>query len=327
MRVQTHTYSTTWLGQPALALETSSLTLITVPGMGAKIVSLVDKEADREWLLPPIKRSFHPVAYGAPFIEQDMSGWDEMFPTIDACPYPVDGRYQGTALPDHGEVWSIPWHIDDSGSDVIRLSTIGRALPYRLSRSARVLNARSVRLEYEVINTGSESLSALWAAHPQFAVNDETRLVLPPSVNRIVNVQVTEEWGDAGLNYPWPTAQARYGQPVALDRVSSSQLRNHRKVYVPPDTLVSWAGLQQGAADHWLRLSWDASAVPYLGIWVDEGVYNAAPTVALEPSTGFYDSLALAWQNKRVMQLLPNSPCRWSLDVEVGSGALDMVAR
>ena len=102
---------TMWLGQPALALDTPVLRLVTVPGMGAKIVSLYDKRHGREWLVPPTERLFGPVPYGVQFDAQDMSGWDEMFPTIDACAYPLPGAYAGAALPDHGEVWPLPWAV------------------------------------------------------------------------------------------------------------------------------------------------------------------------------------------------------------------------
>ena len=67
---------TDWLGQPALALETIALRFVTVPAMGAKIVSLFDKRANREWLLPPIHRRFEPAAYRSVFTDQDKSGWD-----------------------------------------------------------------------------------------------------------------------------------------------------------------------------------------------------------------------------------------------------------
>jgi len=57
-------------------------------------------------------RPFKPVAYGAVFVDQDMSGWDEMFPTINACTYPAPSPYAGITLPDHGEVWVLPWEHD-----------------------------------------------------------------------------------------------------------------------------------------------------------------------------------------------------------------------
>jgi galactose mutarotase-like enzyme len=316
------TYEITWLGQPALALETASLRLVTVPGMGAKIVSLFDKRTRREWLLPPIQRGFKPAAYGAPFVEQDMSGWDEMFPTIDACRYPVDGSYKDNALPDHGEVWALPWQIESRTNESITLSTSGRALPYRLTRTSQVLGDRWVRLAFEVINTGQEPLVALWAAHPQFAVDAETRIKLPESAERVVNVYTPPEWAIVGSTCPWPEAQTHNRQPLRLDRIGAADLHHCRKFYLLPDEPISWAALQQGETGDWIRLSWDLVQIPYLGVWVDEGTYNAASTAALEPATGYYDSLTLAWQNNRVMHLPPGEPVRWFLDIEFGSGTL-----
>jgi galactose mutarotase-like enzyme len=321
MKGGVRTYETIWLGQSALALETASLRFVTVPGMGAKIVSLFDKRTSREWLLPPINRGFDPVAYGSSFVDQDMSGWDEMFPTINACLYPVDGSYKHSVLPDHGEVWAVGWQTDFVTSDTISLSTEGRALPYRLTRTSQVLGQR-VRLAFEVVNLGCEPLVAIWTAHPQFAVNEETRIKLPQAVKCVVNVHPTQDWGEVNQTYSWPEAQSQNGHWHKLDHIGSSDLHNCRKFYLLPDQSVSWAALQQGNNGDWIRLSWNADRVPYLGIWVDEGTYNTAPTVALEPSTGFYDKLDLAWQNNHVMHLPPNEPVGWHLDIEVGSGVL-----
>ena len=126
-------YSTEWFSMPALALETPALRVITVPEKGAKIVSIFDRSSGHEWLLPPKNGQFQPAVYGAVFVEQDMSGWDEMFPTIDRCAYPAAGAYFDADLPDHGEVWSQPWQVDESSRNAIDLSVEGHTLPYVLS--------------------------------------------------------------------------------------------------------------------------------------------------------------------------------------------------
>ncbi len=317
-----HTYAAEWLGQPALALETDALRFVTVPTMGAKIVSLLDKHAQREWLIQPIGRAFKPAAYGSSFVDQDMSGWDEMFPTINACAYPVEGSYKGHLLPDHGEVWSLPWAIDDITNSSIRLSTLGRVLPYRLIRQVEATNNHRLRLTFKVINTGTEPLIALWAAHPQFAVTGETHIRLPATVKQVVNVHETPDWGAVGTVHSWPSAQSQRGEHQRLTQVGTPNLKNCRKFYLPENHLTDWAALQQGDNGAWVRLSWHVEQVPYLGIWVDEGAFNTASTVALEPSTGFYDKLDFAWENQRVMHLRPDQPFQWTLDIEIGIGEL-----
>ena len=97
-------YQTEWRGFNAFALESASLRTVVVPELGAKLVSLLDKRNQLEWLAGPGDRPVKRVLYGAPFTEQDLSGWDEMFPTIVACAYPGPGERNGAPLPDHGEV-------------------------------------------------------------------------------------------------------------------------------------------------------------------------------------------------------------------------------
>jgi galactose mutarotase-like enzyme len=310
-----------WYELPALALEASAVRVVVIPELGGKIVSLLDKQSGREWLLPPQRAYAQGVARSAGFVEQDMSGWDEMFPTINAGAYPVEGEYFAAPLPDHGEVWSAAWALDADNTDAIALSVQGQALPYTLGRTVRVVGENTLRLEYEVVNTGAETLYALWAAHPQFVVDGATRIVLPRSVTQVVNVLPTDELPDDEQLYDWTETVTPAGEKLPLDRVRSDAVRKHRKFYLPPEQPVGWVGLQQAAGGAWLRLAWDVASVPYLGVWVDERSYNASLTVALEPSTGYYDSLTRAWQNGRVMELLPNVPYRWALEVSLGVGA------
>jgi galactose mutarotase-like enzyme len=322
MSGEMQSYETVWLGQSALVLETPLLRFVTVPAMGAKIVSLFDKRSNREWLVPPTDRDFTPSAYGAPFVDQDMSGWDEIFPTTDACKYPVDGPYRDHALPDHGEVWSLPWHIDEVTQCSLSLSTVGQVLPYRLSRTVSISDAQRIFVEFEAVNTGADPFVALWAAHPQFAVDAETRIVLPERVDHVINVHPTTDWPEVSKAYSWPQAQSADGHEHRLDRIGSADLLSCRKFYVHPDDPVGWAALRQENTGDWVRLSWDSSQIPYLGIWVDEGMYNPLPTAALEPATGFFDRLDVAWRNKAVMRLLPDEPVCWQLEIELGCGTL-----
>lgn len=317
-----HVTASEWYSLPALALETDHLRLITVPVMGGKIVSIFDRDANREWLLPPKDGRLQPADYGASFVDQDMSGWDEMFPTIDACAYPVEGAYAGAHLPDHGEVWPLSWAHNAQTADAIQLSVSGRALPYTLSRTIHATGGRALRLSYEVVNTGDEPLAALWAAHPQFTADEATRIVLPDGVSHIINVHPSDELPITGQICTWPETPTPDARPLPLNRIRPASAHKCRKFYLPPDQPVQWAGLQQGEAGAWLRLSWNPSEIPYLGVWVDEGTYNPLPTAALEPSTGYYDILTLAWQNQRVMTLPPGTPVRWSLDLELGDGRL-----
>lgn len=304
-----HVFASRWLGQPAITLETDRIRLITVPSMGAKIVSIFDKQVGREWVLPPANRPFQPVPYAASFVAQDMSGWDEMYPTIDECLYPT-----GQHLPDHGEVWTLPWSA--STENGIRLEVLGRALPYRLTRTITLIEAAKLRFAYTVENLSDGEIVGFWTAHPQFVVDTRTRIVLPPEVTTVLNVVGNSHWGAIGTSYQWNEPVSYNGETIHLNQVREPKHRDCRKFYLPPEQSVSWAALHNPTDGSWLRLSWDAATVPYLGIWVDEGVYSPVSTVALEPSTGYYDSLAVALANQRIPTIPAGGSLAWYLDVE-----------
>ncbi len=343
--------STTWHGMPALALESEALRVVIVPQMGAKIVSLLDKCGACEWLVGPMPgRTVRPVAYAAPFVEQDMAGWDEMFPTILACTYPGPGPQHGVALPDHGEAWSLPWEVIRAEGGELTLTLHGRALPYRLTRTAalsqtgiealaglshhpdRTANPTGrlrtasppegvLTLRYTLENLGDDPMPYMWAAHPQFVAGPDCRIVLPPELAQVVNTAGPDVgWGPREARYAWPEATAPDGRRVRLDRVGPATLGHCRKFFALPDARPSWAEVRQGESGHWLRLAWDPAEVPYLGLWVDEGAVHSEAVVAPEPMTGWYDDLALAWQKGQVKIVPAGGVHTWTLLVQVGGG-------
>jgi galactose mutarotase-like enzyme len=304
--------TTSWNNFPALVLESEMLRVVIVPDLGAKIVSLYDKLRGREWLAAPM-RQVQQTVYGVEFVSQDMSGWDEMLPTIDAC------TWQGLQLPDHGEVWSIPWHVE-SGEAAVITSVAGVALPYVFTRAAELITPNCLELRYSLVNHGKQAFPYLWAAHPQFLADPHTRILLPASVQRVVNIiDGDPRWGEVGSLYAWPAAVSVDGESLRLDCAGAVEKRACRKFYLPPNKPVSWAALVDENLGCQLRMDWSPSELPYVGLWVDEGMYNSVPVVALEPSNGYYDSLERAVLNKKISVLDPQQVASWTLRITTGS--------
>ena len=296
---------TTYRGERGVALRGEQLDVVVLPRRGAKIASLRYRPTGREWLAQPAGELRDPPGYGSAFTGTEMFGWDEMLPTIDGSSYP-DGEYRGAPLPDHGEVWTLPWETRPAGGTLV-CSTAGRVLPYRVTRTMRVQDAR-LSLEYELSVTGTAPLWLLWAAHPQFVVEGTgTRIVLPAEVRQLLNIWPSIAPGPVR----WPTPD--------IESTNGMRQGTGRKLYALPDARIGTAGLID-ADGSWLRLTWDPALLPYLGIWLDKGAYARHPVIALEPATGFYDDLARAVSNQRVPQVHPEQPLRWSLEVSLGRG-------
>jgi hypothetical protein len=313
-----------WGGLDAWVLENDGLQVTLLPAPGGKIVSIYDKQRGVEWLAPPAAPPQAKIEYGSGWDGLRSYGWDEMMPTIVACPYPGPGEHIGAALPDHGELWTEAWRLEAPAdpADGVRLRAVGRALPYTFARGARLAGADTLVLDYSVRNDGPDPLVYLWAAHPQFWCEPLSEVVLPKEVEQVVNVLPLEwgaQWGPQDSLNPWPTKPSESGD-LHLDRVGSITLRGGRKFYVPPDQHVTWAGLWRPAVQAGLQVSWQPHQTPYLGIWVDEGAfYPRSGVVALEPSNGYYDSLALAAAKGRAAVLAPDSSHTWQLAVRVGA--------
>ncbi|MFW5772184.1 MAG: hypothetical protein ACOCZH_02590 [Phototrophicaceae bacterium] len=301
-----------WQGFDAWEMQNDGVRVVIVPALGAKIASLVDKVAAHEWLAPPT----NPVrarTYGDTFTDHDLAGWDEMFPTIVECPSPHDAS---VTLPDHGEVWALPWDVMAQTESMLTLRVQGMALDYTLTRTATLL-ADGLRLDYTLENRTGRALPFLWAAHPLFNADAHTTIELP-GVERVVNVMDDPALGAVGAMLDWPTATLADGVRRSLNVAGPASNRDCRKFYVPPEQVVSAASLRQGDTGRGLTMRWDAATAPYLGVWVDEGTYSRTTTAALEPGSGYYDSLALAQRNQRVATVAAGEQVGWWLDVRLG---------
>jgi galactose mutarotase-like enzyme len=171
-----------WHGFEGHVLENDTLRVVIVPALGAKIVSLIHKSAHHEWLAAPT-HSVRARKYSDTFIDHDLAGWDEMFPTIVTCQVPHE---PAVMLPDHGEVWALPWVVLGGRGGTLELQVNGRALSYVLTRTAALMG-NTLRLDYRLQNLSEMPLPFLWAAHPLFNADGHTHIELPASVTKVIN--------------------------------------------------------------------------------------------------------------------------------------------
>lgn len=300
-KVQTGTYK----GNLSFVIENEQLKVELIPQLGGKLVSMMYKPTGKEWLLDSGTRPLKQPEFGSTFTDWDMSGWDECFPTIIACPAGVD---EPILLPDHGELWSLP------GSCQIEEGTVNciiesPQLPYRFSRRISMADRDKVKLAYRVVNEGNKPLPFLWVPHPQFAITERTRLLLPDSMERMLCVFGGEKL-TSGNSYSWK----------GVSRLTPEATGDARKFYYEGKVTAGWSGLYEEVSGNYFIMSVSADQVPYIGIWIDEGMINDRVTCALEPSIGYYDSLEKAISNGTA-QVIPAKGCfEWEMELSLGVG-------
>ena len=302
-----------------------SLTLI--PELGGKLSSLRDLRSGREWLWSNERLPYRQHPYGASYIEEaDTGGWDECFPTVAPCRYPLE-PWRGTPLPDHGELWSQAWTttVDEvRGGLELRSEARGVALPYTFSRSIHIGEASDMlRFDYRVESQADYDLVFIWSAHPLFAIEPGMQVRLPESARLQVYLEVAPTEIQKSANLFWPMTVANGERVYDLTSLPDRAAEVAFKVWSEPLD-EGWASLE--AQDGALRFNFDPKLVPQVGLWFNAGSWSGAGgapyyNLALEPCIGAQDALTEAVERYDQYALLPPGGARsWWLETQLALG-------
>jgi hypothetical protein len=143
-------------------------------------------------------------------------------------------------------------------------------------------------------------------------------VIFPPQVTRICNTLPADwGWGAPETSFDWPEGTVD-GTRIRIDVVGPPSLKRGRKFFAMPEARAGWARVVRQPRGEWLQMDWDSERIPYLGLWIDEGLLNHEAVAAPEPTTGFYDSLAVAWAKQEVSTVAAGDTVTWSIAVSVG---------
>jgi galactose mutarotase-like enzyme len=293
-----------------------------IPQLGCKIVEIYDLENDHEWLWSDKSRPIKAANYGDQYDLYDISGFDECFPNIGIS---QDPKNIGVTLPDHGEIWSLPWDVTDEVNGV-SATVLGKLFDYRFSRKLS-LKSNKLVIEYSVSNIGNSELTYMWSAHPLFAIDENMKIEITG------NPKMSKEFGFGGRIGPdgdnwygghlsehvWPSVLGVDGRLSDMSEVSLDKVLTDKVVLdAPVDGLVSLKKLSSGRS---LTMKFSPLELPFLGICYNFGAWpltgEPATWVALEPTTGKTDRLDECAELDCARVLAPKSNTNWSLEIEL----------
>lgn len=310
-------------GRPALQLQNEHASLVVLPELGGKIVSLRSSISGTEFLWQDPSRPYRTPQYGDDFGNYDASGWDECFPSIGACAYPA-APWSGSVVPDHGELWSIPWHAEQADDTTLYLHTYGVRFPYHFEKWIRLVpDAAGFTLRYRVTNLSPFPFPHLWSAHPLFAAEEGMRILLPGTPNMRLQHVIGERGisGDVGDEYTWPWLPSLSGHAVDYREIGSPALDANDKVVLdaPPE---GWCALYRPHSGEYVGLTFTPDEIPFVGICVNHGGWPFTGArgfwVAVEPCTGWPDRLDQAVPDGAVATLPAGQTVEWKLDLRIG---------
>jgi len=303
-----------------LVLENELLRVTFAPERGGKITSLRSIRTGEEFILPPLQEpSFDPETID--FSKGDLGGFDECLPSVSAC----GSIGREARVPDHGDLWSQPWTVEAT-HDSLLLQADASSRPLRLTRRA-TLDRDTLLLDYEVVNTSAIPATWLWSAHPLLQVEAGDRIILPPEITEVDVEYAHLDCFKRRSTTSWPVARTSAGHAVDLAEVGPADGVSAFKLFARLGksgvAQMYRARIRQGIA-----FRFDPAALPFLGIWICSGAWPAHGaakqyTVALEPTTTNYDSLAEALTHDAACHLNAGEHRRWTVALQLLGASSD----
>jgi hypothetical protein len=310
--------STRYKDLDAVSVETGSLSAVFLPRYGGKLASLVDGRTGREFLVQAPDAQYHRLAYDGDYVAAECSGCDDMFPTIDVWYYDRF-PWQGTRMPDHGEVAGLPWSFETDGNGRLHMWVSGVRFPYRLDKWISAQEG-SLMIEYSARNFSMFDMDFLWAAHMMLNAESDAEIFVPYGDSASATTVFTFDtgFGHPGDKLVWPHAVRRDGNPVDLRRVGERNPKgNNYKYYFDEPMPKGRFGYYYPSDGAKLTIEVPEDKVPYLSFWVNEGSFKDFFNVAPEPCTGAYDQPGAAKAHKQA-SILPADGCyQWYMRLSV----------
>ena len=276
-------------GFEVYVLRNGGLEVAMVPELGAKITSLKNLRTGREWMWHPdggLKLFRNRL--GDDFSRSPLVGADECLPTVAPC------SMNGRQLPDHGEVWSAPWKVDGKAWErgILRTSVELAVSPFDFERTIE-LRGQQVRFDYRLRNRSMVAERYLWALHPLLALQPGDRLRMPATTRALLD-------GDAWID--------------AVDSVIPEG--GCSKLFAAP-VVEGAAGVYNRQQGDELSLEWDPAENDTLGLWLTRGGWHGHHHLAVEPTNGAPDRLAVAAREKRCGTIQAAGTKSWNVTLRV----------
>lgn len=267
------------------------LSATCLPERGGKLISIFDKMRNFELLFQNPCGIYEKADETTPFEKSDASGFDDAYPSIDKETI----RHEDSIYlyPDHGEVWYSPMQVSIRGESIY-LALSSRLFDYSYEKTIS-LEENSLRLDYKMTNTGKKPFPAFWTMHCLAAMEDDMEIFLPEGVQNIVNTlgSMKTPLGEKGkvLEYPID-GKLNFSKVVnPYDSGSCS------KFYCLGEIKEGKCGYIYPKHSLKVTIGYDSAKLPYLGFWKTVGGFRGDYNCALEPSSGFYDSISEAKKN------------------------------
>ena len=223
-------------------------------------------------------------------------GYDDCFPSVDACVYPG----KDWEVPDHGEICWFAWQVEKESNRLI-FTTKSKMIPLIFKRILS-FDKKELTWDFEVINDGKEHLPFQHVMHPLMPLSEITDIRLP-----LFN-KVFDEIDQQKLDLTSPDAVSKFlfSQPPG-----SANMLFLQDIETGEMGWTYKNGLE-------IKVFFQADKFPSIGIWWNHSGYPdengcRRNECAFEPIPGFNSILADAYKQKKCLFVKPGERFSWQI--------------
>ncbi|MDD5017890.1 MAG: hypothetical protein PHO15_07325 [Eubacteriales bacterium] len=288
--MKTKTFEEKYKNVKAIRLENDYLSVGVLPVNGAKVFSLYNRITGREYMTQAVSQQYAELKFGEEYIQAEVSGFDDCFPTVDPCVY-ADYPWEGTPIADHGETCQLKWDyaLHDSGVD---MEVHGVRFPYVLRKSLRFKDDKTLRIEYEAKNCCAYDMKFIWTGHIMLNAQEGGRIILPYEQGARAKIvfSFNERLGKPGDIVEWPSDFAKDGEKQRFDVTAKRNPNGNNYKLSFIDRIKKGEFIYQYPDGDSVRLLFPQQRISYMNIWVNEGSAFGLHSIAPEPSFGSCDT-------------------------------------
>lgn len=297
----------------SIVLENSKIRAEFIPSPGGKLTSLIDKRRGYEYMVQRPNGIYRDQPFDGIYTEGECSGFDDMFPTIDACEYQLP-PWKGVKMSDHGEVWSLPWTYRILGN-TLEMEVKGIRYSYLLKKIISLTEGNGLQWTYKLFNNSESDFEFLWAGHFMINAAEGLQIELPPDCKEAVSV-LSASGREYGEKVDWPLQKDKNKKIYRADIMRSPSEKGFEKFYFPNK-------LEKGCCrliypdGKLLTLSFSSETVPHLGLLVNENGWDGLYNLFVEPCTVCFDRPDIARRYGQISKVNARGTYTWSLQVNI----------
>ena len=298
----------------AIKIENEKVSLITIPELGGKIISLKNKKSNFDFAFNNGPLDLDRVYYDSDYSKSTTYGIDECFPTIAPSKY-TDYPWKGIDIPDHGEIWALEFDSLITGDNIVQ-RTYGIRFPYAFSRTINISDNR-ILFSYNVENLSSFDFKYIWSIHPHFNLFENTEVKINGDADFLIDFSRSKDLELKTKKYSWPFAETKDGRKIDFSKISKLN-GNAEKLYL--------ANLSEGEVkliyhDFGEEISFifDNNKNKDCGLWINRGGWpldgKSYNTVAIEPCNCITDKFEESFKRNAFDFVKAKSNNKWEVSL------------